>query len=78
MNSDRRCKTIRASDRESSLMQEALTRQIIGTFFEVYDELGGGFLESVYKEAMSLVRSERHSPLAGDAAYRVVPWHRRG
>jgi GxxExxY protein len=31
-----------------------LTRTIIGVFFEVYNELGFGFLESVYKEAMTI------------------------
>jgi GxxExxY protein len=29
-----------------------LTEKIIGVFYEVYNELGFGFLESVYREAM--------------------------
>lgn len=29
-----------------------LTERIIGVFFDVYNELGFGFLESVYREAM--------------------------
>lgn len=32
-----------------------LTEQIIGVFYEVYNELGIGFLEKVYREAMALV-----------------------
>jgi GxxExxY protein len=32
---------------------EELTRRIIGIFYEVYNELGFGFLESVYREAMA-------------------------
>lgn len=32
-----------------------LTEQIIGVFYEVYKELGIGFLEKVYREAMALV-----------------------
>lgn len=32
-----------------------LTEQIIGVFFEVYNELGIGFLEKVYQEGMALV-----------------------
>ncbi len=32
-----------------------LTEQIIGIFYEVYNELGSGFLEKVYEEAMALV-----------------------
>jgi GxxExxY protein len=31
---------------------EEVTRVAIGVFFEVYNELGYGFLESVYREAM--------------------------
>ena len=33
---------------------DELTRVIIGVFYEVYNELGPGFLESVYKECMRL------------------------
>ena len=32
-----------------------LTEEIIGVFYEVYNELGSGFLEKVYEEAMSIV-----------------------
>jgi GxxExxY protein len=31
-----------------------LTEKIIGLFYEVYNELGHGFLESVYEEAFAL------------------------
>ena len=31
-----------------------LTQEIIGVFYEVYNELGCGFLETVYREAMRL------------------------
>lgn len=33
---------------------ETLTGQIIGVFFEVYNELGAGFLESVYQKSLAL------------------------
>src|SRR5690242_10753975 len=36
-----------------------LTEQIIGIFYEVYNELGFGFLEKVYEEAMALTLKER-------------------
>jgi hypothetical protein len=45
------------------------TQSIIGVFFEVYNELGAGFLESVYVEAMTValrqsgLRLEREMPL---------------
>ena len=35
-----------------------LTEQIIGVFYEVYNELGFGFLEKVYEEAMALALKE--------------------
>ena len=35
-----------------ALAEEALTHSIIGAFFEVYNALGYGFLESVYVEAL--------------------------
>ena len=34
-----------------SLKHHELTEQIIGTFYEVYNELGFGFLESVYENS---------------------------
>jgi GxxExxY protein len=39
---------------ERRFKHEELTRRIIGVFFEVYNELGFGFLESVYREAMAI------------------------
>lgn len=36
------------------LKHSDLTDKIIGTFYEVYNELGFGFLESVYEEAMKM------------------------
>ena len=36
-----------------------LTEQIIGVFYDVCNELGIGFLEKVYQEAMALVLSSK-------------------
>jgi len=36
-----------------------LTEQIIGIFYDVYNELGFGFLEKVYEEAMAVAFKER-------------------
>jgi GxxExxY protein len=41
------------------LKHSSITDAIIGAFYEVYNELGQGFLESVYCEAMALVLSKR-------------------
>jgi len=40
------------------LKHEALTEKIIGVFYDVYNELGHGFLESVYQEAMQIALVE--------------------
>ena len=37
---------------------DALTEQVIGVFYDVYNELGCGFLESVYREAMRLALTQ--------------------
>ncbi len=39
---------------ESGLKHKELTQKVIGVFFEVYNELGHGFLESVYQKAFEV------------------------
>jgi GxxExxY protein len=39
---------------EFSGRNDPVTEKIIGVFYEVYNELGFGFLESVYREAMQI------------------------
>jgi GxxExxY protein len=43
------------NEEERRYEHSELTEQIIGVFYEVYNELGIGFLEKVYEEAMALV-----------------------
>ncbi len=38
-------------ENDSGLKHRDLTQKIIGVFYEVYNELGHGFLESVYESA---------------------------
>jgi GxxExxY protein len=51
------------------MKHEELTERIIGAFYAVYNELGGGFLESVYEEALAIgleeadIRSKRQVPI---------------
>lgn len=53
---------------ESQLLEEALTREIIGVFYSVYNELGAGFLECVYENALVIALRE-----AGLAVEQQVP-----
>jgi GxxExxY protein len=41
------------------LLHGEITGKIIGAFYAVYDELGYGFLESVYRQALSIELRER-------------------
>ena|SRR5947208_10615980 len=52
----------------TELKHSELTDKIIGIFYDVYNELGCGFLESVYRESMLIALRE-----AGLQAEREVP-----
>ena len=51
----------------TDLRHFGLTQQIIAVFFEVYNDLGHGFLESVYQQSLILALKEAgltvHSPI---------------
>ena len=44
---------------DNGLKHSTLTESIIGTFFEVYNELGHGFLESVYENSLAIALREK-------------------
>ena len=46
-------------ENNSQLKHAALTELIIGVFYSVYNELGFGFLESVYRKALHMALSEK-------------------
>lgn len=54
----------------TGLMQRRVSKQVIGAFFDVYNELGHGFLESVYEGALAIrlhefgLQVERQAPVA--------------
>lgn len=56
---------------DSELIQEELTRSILGAFFEVYNGLGDGYLEHLYVAAMELELTERGLRVARELGVRV-------
>ena len=44
--------TDNTDENRSEMLHHQLTEKIIGVFYEVYNELGDGFLESIYETAM--------------------------
>ncbi|OGV99285.1 MAG: GxxExxY protein [Nitrospinae bacterium RIFCSPLOWO2_02_FULL_39_110] len=44
---------------EGNYIHSELTEEIIGCVYEVYNKLGGGFLEKVYENAMMIKLKER-------------------
>ncbi len=51
---------------------QELTGRIIGAFYDVYNELGHGFVESVYERALADALSARH--LQVDQQTRISVW----
>jgi GxxExxY protein len=43
---------------QHGLLHHDLTEKVIGAFFNIYNELGHGFLESVYEQAFSVALAE--------------------
>ena len=44
---------------KNGMLHHELTEKIIGVFYDVYNELGHGFLESVYETAMVIALEEK-------------------
>ncbi|HXZ29384.1 MAG TPA: GxxExxY protein [Terriglobales bacterium] len=55
-------------DQKPGLKHEELTQKIIGVFYDVYNELGYGFLESIYRDSMVIALRD-----AGLKVEREVP-----
>ncbi len=46
--------------------------RIVGAAFDVYNELGSGFLEAVYQEAMEIILTEKKVPFTSQAPLRIM------
>jgi GxxExxY protein len=55
-----------------NLLEEELTRSVIGAFFEVYNTLGSGFLEHVYVLALEYELLARGHRVAREVGVRVM------
>lgn len=60
---------------DGTLRHGELTREIIRIFYDVYNELGSGFLESVYGNAMATALRENGLPVEQE---RPIPVRFRG
>lgn len=56
------------------LRHEDLTRRVIGVFYDVYNELGHGFLESVYENALAIAL--RAAGLRAEQQHALGVWFR--
>jgi len=59
------------TDKKTFLYKE-LSYRVIGLGYEVYNELGGGFLEKVYENAMAVLLRREQIPYKQQAATPVV------
>ena len=57
-----------------ALKHRELTDKIIGTFYEVYNELGFGFLESVYENALKIALETKNLKI--DRQVPIPVWFR--
>jgi GxxExxY protein len=57
-DTDQRRKNDKDDQRQRLGKHAELTERVIGVFFDVYNELGCGFLESVYREAMRIALTQ--------------------
>ena len=56
------------------MIHEELSQRVIGAFFDVYNELGHGFLEKVYENAMMI--ELLHSGLSAEQRRRINVYYR--
>ena len=54
------------------LLEEAVTRSIIGAFYRVYNKLGFGFLESLYVSALERELIARGHDVAREVSVRIM------
>src|SRR5215472_9688335 len=58
----------------SKLLHAELTEKIIGVYYDVYNEVGYGFLEAVYRNAMQIALAE--AGLSAQREHPIPVWFR--
>ena len=56
---------------QCSLLRQELSRRVIGAYYDVYGELGYGFVESVYQEAFTIALADRGASVSREPAILV-------
>ena len=64
--------TMRTIKEEKELPHSELTRSILGCCFEVINELGPGFLERVYKNALLIAMRQKGLQVEVERSYNVI------
>ena len=64
--------TMRTIKEEKELPHSELTRSILGCCFEVMNELGPGFLERVYKNALLMAMRQKGLQVDVERSYNVI------
>ena len=60
------------NDKEEELPYFALTREVLGCCFEVMKELGPGFQEGVYKNALLIAMREHGMQVETEQSFEVI------
>jgi GxxExxY protein len=55
----------------TEFLEPVLSRQVIGVFYDVYTELGFGFLETAYRRALSVECRYRGIPVAEEVPFEL-------
>ena len=55
-----------------NLIEEQLTHSVIGAFYEVYNKLGFGFLESIYITALEHELVKRGHRVAREVSFQIT------
>ena len=55
-------------------LHQQLTKQLIGAYYDVYNELGFGYLESVYQRALEIALRDRRIEYVSQAS--IAVWYR--